>query len=154
MQVEYRDLGKGDYKGLRSLIKSVYGDTPKAMFFFGEPTDEELKDLFRRKLIAMKERKVVDMVALSEGMIIGECELVLNGIQAVVGEIVEKSHRSNGVGSALLESCIASAWSMGVKQFYAEVDEENKRAIGFFLKTGFKPRKIRNGKLVLVLDHQ
>ena len=51
---------------------------------------------------------------------------------------VKKEYRDMGLGRYLIDSCIEVSKANGMKSLMLEVDNDNKNAIGFYQKLGFK----------------
>ncbi len=145
-----RSLEKGDQEGLSSFITDIYREYPSAMWFETEPTQETLSELFQNKLNGMREKRVVDMIAVQPGereQIVGEVEVVhLTGPVGSVGIIIRKEHRNKGLGSELLEHALENAVSLGITELHAEVAEKNAGAQEFFKNRGFILENHGNGK--------
>ncbi|MEI7720042.1 MAG: GNAT family N-acetyltransferase [bacterium] len=56
--------------------------------------------------------------------------------------VVEKGHRSEGVGNALFKWVDEQARSLGLLSWYLETGNTNARAHKFFERLGFKPRAV------------
>ena len=135
--MEIRKLRPDDLDGLRKLVQEVHSDSELAMWFDRAPSNEDLNEIFRLKMIAISGGSAVDIIALEENSIIGECEIVATGRAYLVGIIVSKERRREGVGMALLLKGIEAARKAGFPSVSAEVVEENVPARNFFLKNGF-----------------
>ena len=141
--MEMRTLRSGDFKGLTDLILGVYRDTRISMWFDFEPTQRELEELFRYKIDSVGCGRSVDLIAVEEGRIIGECEILLAEEVGVVGIIVEKGERKKGLGTKLFNAAVEIAGKLGAKKFFADVASENTAALEFFKKLGFKRRSVQ-----------
>lgn len=136
--MEIRRLQKGDLEELRELVQAVYQDSELAMWFDKTPTNQELNALFSLKMQSLKDNVAVDIVAIENGRLIGECEIVRSMGSHLVGIIVSKESRGKGVGKKLLSAGIERAKKLGFDAVSAEVVEDNLPARNFFLKNGFE----------------
>ncbi|MGC8776838.1 MAG: GNAT family N-acetyltransferase [Candidatus Micrarchaeia archaeon] len=141
------ELKKLDYThafGLFQLIKEIYEENPNATWFKSRPSWEMVEALIGYKIVKMKDKEVVDYVALEDGSVVGECEIVKDESgNGWVGIIVKDGFRNQGIGGAMLRKSIKSARRIGVKKIFAEVAQSNS-AVEFFKKMGFKARGIEN----------
>jgi len=135
--VEIRPLSNEYKDQVKKLVLSVYEDTPEAFFYAQKPSEDELEALLQKK-IEENGRGIIDIVALEDGKVIGECEVVKYGKEGVIGILVEKNHREKGVGTALLKTALTKARSMGVDRAVAKVNDKNNAARLFFEKLGFR----------------
>lgn len=136
--MEIRSLDFPDFNGLFSLVSEVYEDSPLAMWFTNKPERESFKAIFGHKIAGIVEKNVVDLVAVEEGRIIGECEVVRRNEEiGVLGIIVSKEHRRKGLGGILLSEAIKKAEDIRIYKIRAEVTENNGGAILFLSKKGF-----------------
>ncbi|MDE1825540.1 MAG: GNAT family N-acetyltransferase [Candidatus Micrarchaeota archaeon] len=136
--MEIREVGSQDLEKLTELIIRVYRDTRISMWFDFEPTQKELEGLFNYKIKSVGSGKSVDLVAVEQGRILGECEILLTEQGGIVGIIIEKAHRRKGIGIELFEAGAKRACKAGVKIVFADVAKENAAAMRFFKKLGFK----------------
>ena len=139
--MEIRQLRPEDLDELRLLVQEVYSDSSLAMWFDKAPSQEDLNELFRLKMLGLSSNSSVDLIAVENEKIIGECEIVFTGESHMVGIIVVKESRRKGVGQKLLSKGIEEATRLGFPSIYAEVVEDNAAGMGFFAKNGFE----RNG---------
>lgn len=136
--MEFRELVEGDFSELFKLVQTVYIKNPNAMWFSKLPTEEDFKATFVRKMANVKDKIAVDLVAVECEKIAGECEILReDGYAGRVGIIVRSGYRELGLGHMLLSESSALAGSLGIRCINAEVSEDNKGAISFFLREGF-----------------
>jgi ribosomal protein S18 acetylase RimI-like enzyme len=152
--MEIRSLDFPDFEGLFSLVSGVYEDSPLAMWFISKPERESFRAIFGHKIAGIVEKNVVDLVAVEEGRIIGECEIVRrNGEIGILGIIISKDHRRRGIGGILFSEASKKAEDIRIYKIRAEVAESNGGAMIFLSKKGFSmngtmpretPQGIRN----------
>lgn len=145
--MDIRSLEKADFGAFEAFIRSVYRDSPYSMWFSGEPGRDELMDLFTKKLKEAENGRMIDIVAIDKGSIIGECEIVAkgNGV-GIVGMLVRKERRRKGMGRELLKKGIEESKGMKLGVLLAEVLDTNRDAMGFFSGCGFeKDENVRKG---------
>lgn len=136
--MEIRQLRAEDLDELRLLVQQVYSDSELAMWFDKAPSQEDLNELFRLKMLGISSGSSIDLIAVEKGRIIGECEIVFTGESHMVGIIVAKESRRKGIGQQLLTRGIEEARRLGLDSIYAEVVEDNAAGMGFFTKNGFE----------------
>jgi RimJ/RimL family protein N-acetyltransferase len=153
-QISYRELAAKDFMELFKLVKNVASDSPEAMTtdISGEAA---FMDIFTKKLSGMYSGNLIDLVAESRGCIIGECEAVIDASNSIIGILVDKRYRRSGIGSELLNSIMPKLQKIGVRNLIAEVADENKGTIRFFLQNGFSvagsyEKEIYNQKIKVV----
>ncbi|MDE1847217.1 MAG: GNAT family N-acetyltransferase [Candidatus Micrarchaeota archaeon] len=136
--MEIRDLVPEDRDGVGRLIREVYRESSLAMWYEKEPTEQELDKLFGIKMAAIGVGGAVDIVAVDEGRIVGECEVVSMGSYGKIGILIEKAQRRGGLGGKMLARAFERCPKLGIGRVVAEVAEANKEAIMFFKKHGFE----------------
>ncbi|MDE1850850.1 MAG: GNAT family N-acetyltransferase, partial [Candidatus Micrarchaeota archaeon] len=146
--MEIRELLPEDRAQLKELIIGVYRDSALAMWFEFEPSPESLEALFASKIDSIKDKTAVGLVAVEQGRIVGECEIVISAGLGSVGIIVEAGHRGKGIGSDLLVTGIERAMLLGASRIIAEVAEENLQGKRFFEKHGFEAKGISDREFV------
>jgi len=146
--MEIRELRREDKAQLKELIIGVYKDSPLAMWFGSEPSHDSLDALFESKIDSIADKTAIGLVAVDEGRIVGECEIVISGGLGSVGIIVEAGHRGKGIGGGLLDAGTQRAISLGVSRIIAEVAEENLGGKKFFEKHGFEAKGISDREFV------
>jgi putative acetyltransferase len=60
--------------------------------------------------------------------------------------VVEPPYRGAGLGNKLLNRCLDEAVALGYKRAYLETTPEMKHAQKLFVRTGFRPVGIEQGK--------
>ena len=142
-----RGLRKSDFAMLVELIKEVYLENPKSMWFKYEPSDGILQYILEEKLRMIEEKRCIDSVATEGNDIVGECEVSAMGEgYAKIGIIIKKEYRNRGLGGELVDYSIYKAGKIGIKSIGADVHIENKTALGFFKSIGFKKVQNKNGE--------
>jgi ribosomal protein S18 acetylase RimI-like enzyme len=76
-------------------------------------------------------------VAELGGLLVGELNVRLEGGRADFGMMVRHGHRGRGIGSALMETCIAWARDNGAHKVTLTVWPHNTRAIALYRRYGF-----------------
>lgn len=153
-QISYRGLAAKDLKGLFKLANDVASDSPEAMTV--DVSDEAaFMNIFTKKLSGMDSGNLIDLVAESRGCIIGECEAVIDGDNSIIGILLDKRHRRSGIGSELLGAIMPKLQKTGVRNLIAEVADENRGAIRFFVRNGFSlawsgKKEVNNQKINVV----
>ncbi|VVB76883.1 Acetyltransferase (GNAT) family protein [uncultured archaeon] len=152
--METRELRREDKAGLSRLIAETYRELPEAMNFKGRPTPSEIGEVIEWKLASIGRGEMVDRVAVDGGRVVADCEILITGARGIIGIIVDREHRRNGIGKRLSEECTRLAAERGVKAIDAEVMESNKPAVLFFRKMGFKEQAqemaTEKGKAILL----
>lgn len=149
--MEIRELRAGDAKGLSLLICSVSSELPEAMNFPEMLDDSAALAVIETKLDSARRGALIDIIAIEEGEVIADCEMLRRGGEGVLGIIVATRHRRRGIGSGLIERCIEEARRVGIREAVAEVEMSNAPAITFFRKLGFKDAGSAPGKEGAVL---
>ena len=148
--MKIRELEEKDFESLSKLILSVYEDTPSALTFEGRPSAAQLDELMRKKAEGLRNKSIVDLVAVEGGRVVGDCEIVkTTGSGGTIGIIVDEAYRERGLGQKLLERSVEKAREIKVLEVYAEIDADNEEAVEFFAKCGFREQVEGNG-LVMV----
>jgi RimJ/RimL family protein N-acetyltransferase len=106
-------------------------------------------------------------LAEADGRMVGNLGVEIHGGLAELGMMVDSEWRGRGVGSALMEACIAWARQHGAHKLVLEVWPHNATATALYRKYGFEQEgrfrrhyRRRNGELWdavrmgLVLDHE
>ncbi len=138
--MEIRQLDGSDLDALAEFIVGAYREYPIATWFSSEPGRGEIEGIFYNKIKGIGLRTVVDIVCEDGGAIVGECEIVRIANNAgVVGIMVRRGQAGRHIGSRILDSAIKNAGDIGMTEFRAEVDRENKDAVKFFIDRGFSP---------------
>lgn len=157
--MEIRSLDLPDFNALFSLVSEVYEDSPASMWFTRKPDPETFKAIFSHKIAGIVEKNVVDLVAIENGRIVGECEIVRRRDEiGVVGLIIAREYRRRSMGGALLSEAMHAAEGIRIYRLRAEIAENNGSAMVFFSKKGFSmhgtmsretPQGMRNISLLL-----
>jgi putative acetyltransferase len=138
MNISIRKIEERDNRELAELIRTVFRefkiDKPGTVYF--DPTTDDLFKLFRTPLSEY-------WVAEENGKLAGGCGIFPTpGLSQGCAELVKfyllASQRGKGLGKHLLEKSIVSAKSLGYNQLYLESFPELERAIGLYIRAGFK----------------
>ena len=133
-----RKLQEDDFRQVFGMVSRIHDEGIGAIYFTEMPSEGEFAVLFQIKMDNIRRGDQADFVAIAEGRVIGECEIVRIREQGgVIGIIVENGSRDRGIGKGLLLAAIEEAKRMGMLNITAEVAEENVKAVGFFVKMGF-----------------
>jgi RimJ/RimL family protein N-acetyltransferase len=96
----------------------------------------------------------VTFMAEADGRLVGTLGAEIRGGLADLGMMVDSEWRGRGVGSALMEACVAWAREHGAHKLVLEVWPHNQAAIGLYRKFGFEQEGLfrrhyrrRNGEL-------
>ncbi len=137
MGVELLALDDSHGEGIVSLMAEIFESTPQATWFAEKPSEEQLKGIFAQKLASKKQETLIDNVAVLNGKVIGDCEILIEKGTGILGIIIDPKYQGSGVGRSLLLRCLREARILNVKFVVAEVQRENQGVLGFFLKHGF-----------------
>lgn len=137
--MEIRNFAEEDIGELSEIILSVYDESPEATTFKSRPTVTELLALSQKKLLELRNRERVDIIATIDGGVVANCEMARRAHgEGYIGIIVAQKHRRKGIGSSLVEKCIYEARALGMHRIYAEINKKNSVALLFFSKCGFR----------------
>ncbi len=138
MDIEIRIMSSSDYSGAIDLWKALPG------LGLSSADDFSAIDLFLRK------NPDTCFVAVNEGKIIGT---VLGGNDGRRGYIyhlaVHQNFQKIGLGKALLEKCLLSLRSEGIKKCHIFVISSNTEGLDFWTKMGWL---LRNDILIMSKD--
>jgi len=106
------------------------------------PSNDQMTEKCFFDEFAEKTRKY--FIALDDGKVIGYIGLfdMVDDFN-IIGIAVKKNYRRQGIGARLLNVAILEAKKRNIKSLSLEVDENNKDAINFYSKLGFKVTNIR-----------
>lgn len=86
------------------------------------------------------------LVAEEEGKILGYCGLLMVLDESDITNVaVEKSHRGQGIGEALVRELADRAARRGIALLHLEVRQSNQAARGLYRKLGFLEDGLRKG---------
>ncbi len=136
MALEVRKLSESDAGGIAMLILESY-DNGTGMWFAKRPSREEADAVVARKLDMLRKSLLIDNVAMLNGELVGDCEVVVDKQMGLLGILVKSEYRDAGVGKSLLLASLKDCVRMNVAVVVAEVEESNVHAIGFFTRNGF-----------------
>jgi N-acetylglutamate synthase-like GNAT family acetyltransferase len=148
--MKIKELEERDFAGLSELVLQVYDEMPYAMTFEHRPSQQELAELMQKKIQGMRDRTLVDLVAVEGERVVADCEIVKSTESGgTVGIIVAKDHRRRGIGKRLIERSSEKAKELKMLEVYAEIDERNESAGSFFANCGFK-EQVEGRELIMV----
>ena len=120
----------------------------------------------RSYLDTLQDDDAASFVAECDGRMVGSLGVRMRGGIADLGMLIDAGWRGRGIGSALMEACIAWASEQGAHKVVLEVWPHNHSAQALYRKYGFEQEgflkrhyRRRNGQLWdavrmgLVLDH-
>ena len=149
-----RSAEKEDAQEMLRYMVQVLGETPYLLSspeeFAAMPVEKE--EAFIENTLAAEH--AVMITAFDGDRIIGSADLRSAGNRIRVrhrcgmGITIRKEYWSVGLGSAIMEAVIDCARKLGYEQLELDVVAANRRALGLYLKYGFKvygchPTKIR-----------
>lgn len=136
-----------DIADLTEIILETYAATPYATTFNKKPELMQLNLLLSTKVSLANSNHIIDLVGLENGVVVGECEAVLNENCVVIGIIIKSSCRKKGYGTMLLKACIDLSKKLFNCKICAMISEKNIAGISFFKKNGFvvKNSSSKNG---------
>jgi len=138
--MKVRQLEQGDLASLSEFIIDAYNDYPLATWFKEEPDSGQIERIFYNKMRGIGSRELIDIVTEDRGTIAGECEIAkIDFDRGVIGILVRHGYRKRSIGSGMLRLAMESAVDVGISKFIAEVADENKEAIKFFMNHSFIP---------------
>jgi len=149
VELEINEIGEEHAEGIKRLVYSLFESDRLAIRYKEMPMPQELDMLIEKKIEMSRQGRLADMVALSHGSVIGECEITIDGSEGKIGILVEKAFQHKGVGARLLEACISRVRGTGVNRVIAEIAGQNSGAFAFFGKMGFKAT---GGSSKMVID--
>lgn len=132
VSVELRRATESDLPAVTEMERACYSDPWPATAFASLP---ENKRVFFTVAEAGAARRIVGYAVAWYVMDEGE----------LANLAVARSHRGQGVGSALLDATLRDAMGRGISQFYLEVRESNVRARRLYESRGFLEVTRRKG---------
>ena len=127
-----------DNKALAALIRKAFGehDAPTAGTVYSDPTTDNLYELFKA------DRSVL-WVAKEGGQVLGCCGIYPTpGLPEGYAELAKfyllAEARGKGIGTRLMQQCIASAIEMGYSTLYLESLPEFAKAVRMYERAGFE----------------
>ena len=95
---------------------------------------------------------VAQFVALDAGRVVGWADIFPAWPPAIahrgtLGMGVLEGYRRQGLGSRLLEACIAKAWARGLTRIELEVRADNRPAIRLYERFGFVNEGVKRGAM-------
>ncbi len=130
----YADVGE-----IAELMLETYKHDAYATTFEREPTYNKCFSIAMAKFYMASVKEAIDIVAVSGGSVIGNCEIVKKDGHFVLGISVSKAVRNRGIGRELVETAARRAAQIGANAVYAEIGMRNRAPqIGFFYACGFR----------------
>jgi putative acetyltransferase len=161
--IAIREAITGDFDHWFQLYESVAAE---GRWIAGEaPSDKAARQ--RAFDASISDPDAVSFLAEAGGALVGSLGVEVRGGIADLGMMVDAGWRGRGVGSALMNACIAWATHHGAHKLVLEVWPHNTAARGLYVKYGFEQEGLfkrhyrrRNGELWdavrmgLVLDRE
>ena len=130
-----------DLDGLLDFVNSLVREEA-LINRIGEVSRSEEIEFLARRLSDIENKKVIQLVADVDGMIVGNAEVVkLSGWESHVGKLgvsVRSGYRRIGIASKLIETLIRQAKKEKLRIILLAVYEDNLPAITLYKKLGFK----------------
>jgi putative acetyltransferase len=163
VDIVVREATEADFEDWFRLYDSVAAE---GKWIGGEaPSDKAARQ--RAFDAYLRSPDAVSFLAEADGRLVGNLGAEVRGGVAELGMMVDTEWRGRGVGSVLMEACIAWAGAHGAHKVVLEVWPHNTTAQGLYRKYGFEQEGLfrrhyrrRNGELWdairmgLVLDHE
>lgn len=144
-----RPIRESDKDDLDEFFESLSGESIYMRYF------EENRDLAKRdaaRLVKADHSTVVALVAIAKGQIVGIGNYDrLDQAEAEIAFAVRDSYQGMGLGALLLEHLAAVARERGVRRFRAEVLAANRKMLGTFESSGYRPNS-KVDSTVMVMD--
>jgi len=148
-QVEIRPARVSDAEMIRDALRAVAAERRFLATVEGFSLEET-----RAFLKYIVEGNLPQVTALSEGMVVGFCDILPNAALgfthvARLGMGVRSEWRGQGIGRRLLNSCLALAKNAGIEKVELEVFSDNIAAVRLYESFGFSREglKARGRKL-------
>lgn len=130
-----------DLDGLLDFVNSLVREEA-LINRIGEVSRSEEIEFLARRLSDIENKKVIQLVADVDGMIVGNAEVVkLSGRESHVGKLgvsMRSGYRQIGIASKLIETLIRQAKKEKLRIILLAVYEDNLPAITLYKKLGFK----------------
>jgi RimJ/RimL family protein N-acetyltransferase len=134
---------------VNAIVRGATGDDFDAWFeLFQEVADEgrwiwregpldrdERRQAFER---ALDDSDIMTFLAEADGLLLGVLGVTLADGRAELGMMVRKEHRGQGIGSSLLEACVAWCRDRDAHKLALTVWPHNKAAMSLYRKFGFR----------------
>lgn len=142
MDTDYRIIREDDASALIEFMTVIGGDTDNLSFSasdFSSVDPEDEKYVIRE----MRKGRNVFAVAISDGKIIGSCDIKVQGEgarirhRAYMAIAVRKNYWGMGISQHLLEFAIAEAKDRMITKIGVLVRSDNKTARDFYERNGF-----------------
>ncbi len=128
MAFTFREMQLCDLEQIKNDLISQFDN-----FWTYEILKDELSSSSSKYIAVLDKEKVIGFAGLK--IVFDEAD--------IMNIVVRNSYRSQGVGTALLDSLISLANSMSLKSILLEVNEDNNVAIHLYKKFGFQQISIR-----------
>lgn len=102
-------------------------------------------------LKSIKKKESIMVVAQVDDVVIGSCQIIKDSFDVsrhvgTLGIALRKESRGIGIGTKLVQLCLAESKKIGIKVVKIYVFDSNKKAMKFYKKFGFKEAgRIRDG---------
>jgi ribosomal protein S18 acetylase RimI-like enzyme len=140
--------------GFRDVLDDVARERRYLVFLEAPPAAE-----VRRFVLGNLRKGVSQFVAVEDGQVVGWCDVVPKTRAAlrhsgILGMGVAATHRSRGIGSALLQATIEGAAARGIRRIELLVRADNEHAIALYRRFGFELEgRLRNYLIVDGASH-
>lgn len=138
-QIRLRQATHADNATLASIIRQAFEehDAPRQGTVYSDPSTDHLYELFQAP-------QAILWVAEWQGVTVGCCGIYPTpGLAPDTAELAKfyilKEARSKGIGKALMQQCITSAQQLGYSKLYLESLPHYEKAVGMYMRAGFKP---------------
>ena len=140
MSLEIRPATDADAEELRQFAIKLFAEKLPGIFRRPMPTIEVERDFIRSRiepanstlLVARLDGDVVGLLDLLGGTLAEEAHVGTFGLS------VDREHRGNGIGTALLQALIAWAPEHGISRIQAWAWVNNPRSIALYERLGFQ----------------
>jgi ribosomal protein S18 acetylase RimI-like enzyme len=135
--------------GFRAAVDSVARER-KYLALLEAPPEADTRSYVRQNIA----ERVPHFVALADGKVVGWCDVALmpwpsQRHSGVLGMGVIHSHRGRGVGRALLDATLLSAWEKGLTRVELTVRFDNEPAKRLYEGFGFVTEGLRKRHLCI-----
>lgn len=141
MSLTIRKLAESDNVELAKIIRASLEEfgVPKIGTVYSDPTTDDLFELFKTEGSAY-------FIVEEEGKMLGGCGVYpTEGLPPGCAELVKlylsPASRGKGIAKNLLEQSYEAARTLGYNQLYLESFPQLEKAVGLYLKSGFKHLK-------------
>lgn len=129
MAISIREMKLDDYPQVIELWKSCEG--------IGLSADDSLEGINH----VLSRNPGLSLVAEEAGQVVGAVLVSQDGRRGYLNHLaVKSSHRSQGVGSALVNSSLSALKKLGIRRCHIFVFTDNQGALTFWEKVGWEAR--------------